>query len=279
MNYPYTVGFGKVDEENKPYWNEEAHEYLIITTDDEQNCYSQTINGKQTNYKTSRTVLGHIDLTTGEQYSGKDAVFWEMTPEEHDTELYKKLFKGGVVYHIRAAMQKKNVVLYPIELLGIADSEPFLEQLYAAYVEERDRPVYLQTKLFGDLLLNKRYNSFDGTFEYMGHKIEFSIDNSDDATKTVSKLEAFVQDFKAHDEKMRRFAAEKLTSLANEWADEEGEAHITEEEFYSLLVPEGIDMRSTGRYIVYYTDGGAFGGHSVEVSGNSKGPTKAQITG
>lgn len=87
MNYPYTVGFGKVDEENKPYWNEEAHEYLIITTDDEQNCYSQTINGKQTNYKTSRTVLGHIDLTTGEQYSGKDAVFWEMTPEEHDTEL------------------------------------------------------------------------------------------------------------------------------------------------------------------------------------------------
>ena len=65
----------------------------------------------------------------------------------------------------------------------------------------------------------------------------------------------------------------------DEWADEEGEAHITEEEFYSLLVPEGIDMRSTGRYIVYYTDGGAFGGHSVEVSGNSKGPTKAQITG
>ena len=31
--------------------------------------------------------------------------------------------------------------------------------------------------------------------------------------------------------------------------------------------------------IMYYTDGGVFGGHSVEVSGNSKGPTKAQITG
>ena len=279
MDYPYIVGFGKVDEENRPYWNEEIHEYLIITADEDQTCYSRTINGIQSNYWTDRTVLGHIDLTTGERYRGKDAVLWEMTPEEHDTELYKNLFKGGVVYRIRAAMQKQNVVLYPIEILGVEDSEPFLEQLYSAYVEERDRPIYLQTKMFGDLLLNKRYNSFDGTFEYMGHKIEFSIDNSDDATKTVSKLEAFVQDFKAHDEKMRRFAAEKLTSLANEWADEEGEAHITEEEFYSLLVPEGIDMRSTGRYIVYYTDGGAFGGHSVEVNGNSKGPTKAQITG
>ena len=279
MDYPYQVGFGKVDEENKPYWSEEVHEYLIITTDEEQNCYSQTINGKQTNYKTSRTVLGHIDLTTGEQYSGKDAVFWEMTPEEHDTELYKKLFKGGVVYHIRAAMQKKNVVLYPIEILGVEDSEPFLEQLYAAYVAERDRPVYLQTKMFGDLLLNKRHNCFDGTFEYMGQEIEFSIDNSEDASKTVVKLEAFVQDFKAHDEEMRRFAAEKLTSLANEWADEEGDAHITEEEFYSHIIPEGIDMSSNGRYIMYYTDGGAFGGHSIEVSGNSKRPTKAQITG
>ena len=279
MNYPYTVGFGKVDEENKPYWNEEAHEYLIITADEDQTCYSRTINGIQSNYWTDRTVLGHIDLTTGERYSGKDAVLWEMTPEEHDTELYKNLFKGGVVYRIRAAMQKQNVVLYPIEILGVEDSEPFLEQLYAAYVEERDRPIYLQTKMFGDLLLNKRYNCFDGEFEYEGNKIEFSIDNSDDSSKTVSKLEAFVQDFKAHDEEMRRFAAEKLTSLANEWADEEGDEHITEEKFYSLLVPEGIDMRSNGRYIMYYTDGDIFDGHSIEISGNSKGPTKAKISG
>ena len=279
MNYPYTVGFGRVDEENKPYWSEEVHEYLIITADEDQTCYSHTTNGKQSNYTTSRTVLGHIDLTTGERYSGKDAIMWEMTPEEHDTELYKNLFKGGVIYHIRAAMQKKNVVLYPLEILGVADSEPFLEQLYAAYVEERDRPVYLQTNMFGDLLHNKRHNCFDGTFEYMGQEIEFSIDNSDDTSKTVSKLEAFVRDFKSHDEEMRRFAAEKLTSLANEWADEEGDAHITEEDFYMHIVPEGIDMRSNGRYIVYYTDGGFFGGHSVEVSGNSKGPTKAQVTG
>ena len=279
MNYPYTVGFGKVDEENRPYWNEEIHEYLIITADQEQNCYSQTINGKQTYYKTSRIVLGHIDLTTGERFSGKDSVFWEMTPEEHDTELYKNLFKGGVVYRIRAAMQIKNVVLYPIEILGEVDSESFLEQLYAAYVEERDRPVYLQTKLFGELLLNKRYNSFEGTFEFNGNTIEFSIDNSPDASKIVFKLEAFVRDFQARDEEMRRFAAEKLTSLANKWADEEGGPHITEEDFFSLLVPEGIEMRSSGKYFMYYTDGGVFDGHSVEISGNSKGPTKAQITG
>ena len=88
MNYPYTVGFGTVDEESRPYWSEEVHEYLIITTDEDQTCYSRTTNGIQSNYRTSRTVLGHIDLTTGEQYSGKDAVLWEMTAEEHDTELY-----------------------------------------------------------------------------------------------------------------------------------------------------------------------------------------------
>ncbi|MBR6046099.1 MAG: DUF2262 domain-containing protein [Ruminococcus sp.] len=279
MNYPYTVGFGKVDEENKPYWNEEIREYLIITADEDQNCYSSTTNGIQSNYHTSRTVLGHIDLTTGERYSGKDAVMWEMTAEEHDTERYKNLFRGGVIYRIRAAMQKKNVVLYPIEILGEADSEPFLEQLYAAYVEERDRPVFLHTDLFGDLPLNKRYNSFEGTFEYEGQKIEFSIDNGPDAARTVSRLEAFVRDFDSHDKQMRRFAAAKLTSLANKWADEEGDPHITEEQFFSLLVPEGIEMRGSGKYFMYYTDGGVFGGHSVEVCGNSKGPAKAQITG
>lgn len=46
---------------------------------------------------------------------------------------------------------------------------------------------------------------------------------------------------------MRRFAAEKLISVVNEWADEEGDAHITEDEFYTRIVPESIGMKSNGR--------------------------------
>ena len=38
-------------------------------------------------------------------------------------------------------------------------------------------------------------------------------------------------------------------------------------------------MKSNGRYVVYYTDGGAFDGHSIVVSGNSKGLSGAEITG
>ena len=38
MEYPYKVGYGMLDEGNKPYWNDESHEYLIIVSDDEQTC-------------------------------------------------------------------------------------------------------------------------------------------------------------------------------------------------------------------------------------------------
>lgn len=88
---------------------------------------------------------------------------------------------------------------------------------------------------------------YNGAFEFIGRKIEFSISNYDNPSKAVSKLEAFVRNFKFHDEEMRRFAAEKLISVVNEWADEEGDAHITEDEFYTRIVPESIEMKSNGR--------------------------------
>ena len=50
-------------------------------------------------------------------------------------------------------------------------------------------------------------------------------------------------------------------------------------EYYEHIIPVSIETESNGRYIVSYTDGETFGGHSIEVSDNLKGPTKAQITG
>ena len=88
---------------------------------------------------------------------------------------------------------------------------------------------------------------YNDAFEFIGRKIEFSISNYDNPSKAVSKLEAFVGNFKSHDEEMRSFAAEKLISVVNEWADEEGDAHITEDEFYTRIVPESIEMKSNGR--------------------------------
>ena len=53
---------------------------------------------------------------------------------------------------------------------------------------------------------------------------------------------------------------------------------LDKQEYYKHIIPVSIETESNGRYIVSYMDGEALGDHSIEVSGNSKGSTKAQIT-
>ena len=277
MDYPYKVGFGAVTEAYKPYWNKESHEYLIIVNNDEPLCYNNTVMGEESNYMASLTTLGYIDFDTDEHCSEKGTILWEMRPDEYDSEIHKSLFKGGTIYHIRAAMQIDNNVLYPLEVIREWKMEYFLDNLYEAYVKKNNIPVYLETKTLGNLLLNQEYDRYNGCFKFKGREVAISITHYFDSKKLVPKIETFVRDFEAHDEEMRRYAAENLTSLANEWADKEGNANITEEDFYNRLVPEAIYMSITSEYDVYYHSDGLFKNHSIKVTVNSKGPKDAEI--
>lgn len=270
IDYPYKVGFGTVSEAYKPYWNEEPHEYLIIVSNDEPLCYNSTVMDQESNHMASLTTLGYIDFDTDEHCSEKGTLLWEMRPDEYDSEIHKSLFKGGIIYHIRAAMQIDNNVLYPLEVIRECRMEYFLDNLYEAYVKENDIPIYLETKMFGNLLLDKTYNCFCSMFEYKGRTVSLIIRKDWQTRDTVSKLESFVRDFEVHDKEMRRYAAERLTSLANELADKKGEAHITEEEFYNRIFPESIEIMIYAGYIVHYHDGGLFDNHSIIVKGNKK---------
>lgn len=273
MDYPYKVGFGTVSEAYKPYWNEEVHEYIIIVNNDEPLCYNSTVMGQESNHMASLTTLGYIDLDTDEHCSEKGTLLWEMRPDEYKLEIHKSLFKGGIIYQIRAAMQIDNNVLYPLEVICEWPMEYFLDNLYEAYVEENHIQVFLETTTLGNLLFNKTYDRFDGMIEFKGRKIAISIAHSFNAKKLVSHMETFVRDFEIYDEEMRRYAAEKLTALANE----QGDSNVTEENIYNLLIPEVIEEMITKRFIVYYYCDGLFENNSIKVEYDSKGPRDAEL--
>ena len=273
MDYPYKVGFGAVTEAYKPYWNKESHEYLIIVNNDEPLCYNNTVMGEESNHMASLTTLGYINMDTDEHCSEKGTLLWEMRPDEYDSEIHKSLFKGGIIYHIRAAMQIDNNVLYPLEVIRECRMEYFLDNLYEAYVKKNNIPVYLETKTLGNLLLNQEYDCYNGCFEFKGREVVISIAHSFNAKKLVSHMETFVRDFEVYDEKMRRYAAEKLTALANE----QGDSNVTEENIYNLLIPEVIEERITKCFIVYYHCDGLFENNSIKVEYDSKGPSDAEL--
>ena len=248
MDYPYKVGFGTVSEAYKPYWNEEVHEYLIIVNNDDPLCYNSTVMGLESNHMASLTTLGYIDLDTDEHCSEKGTLLWEMRPDEYN-------------------------VLYPLEVIRECRMEYFLDNLYEAYVEENHIQVFLETTTLGNLLFNKTYDRFDGMIEFKGRKIAISIAHRFNSKKLVSHMETFVRDFEVYDEEMRRYAAEKLTALANE----QGDSNVTEENIYNLLIPEVIEERITNRFIVYYYCDGLIENNSIKVEYDSKGPRDPEL--
>jgi len=150
----------------------------------------------------------------------------------------------------------------------------FNEQLDILFEAKLNNNI-LQTQLFGTLKLDRKYNCFECEYEYNNKKIILAIHNSIDVEKTVSKLESIIKNFKFYDEKMRFFATKKLISLVGEW----GSKNITEKDLYSSMFPKWINMYSINNYEFGYSDGGIFGGHSILIRCNSKGPVKVTLAG
>ena len=153
--------------------------------------------------------------------------------------------------------------------------------------DQYSRPETVNDEILGMLTLNKEFDMLEGYFDWKGVEVSLIVEvDGDDreswepvcdaARKMLSEMEKWDSD-------MRAFAAEKLTSLANEWQDNDDEneaAPITEESFAERIVLTELAFSSEDFFTAYYSDDDMFWGHAIEVVGTLENGTEcANIVG
>ena len=275
MDYPYRVSEREMTESRKEIFGTEPREYIVLIGGGK--TYGAKI-GNNIPPSATAYMLGWIDTSTGEGYEGKSLFSWCLSETEYRTGSYAGFFEEGKIYRIKGLPSKKSNAFYPLEVLGRVRKLPFLDVLWRKFNE----PVYMQSELFGQLKLNKRYGYFWGSFNWLGTEIDVSFyTDEEEDEKCLANLEQFCREAERRDKEVRDYAADELTDLANYWRDDDHLDHeISEEEFKRRIKISSVKMSAEGDYDVWFEDDDMFASHSVHVSGDALGaPNYAQMEG
>ena len=255
---------------------------------------------KEKLWTASVNILASVDPSAGVLNKETTVLEWPLTDEECRTEEKKFDIKGQKIYRLRVkeslpfqnpyngAQMRRGYWLQLIEVLERGCREERLEKILAEY----QKPVSLMTENCGELLLDKLLGMYHGETTWNGGKCQVHLDVDEDGSETakdsLQTLEKLMEDSAGWDDKARRFAADKLTDLANDWQDSEydeaetdgDENVITKEEFAKRLSASELCVSTEGDFEMYYNDDDMFWGHVVVVSGNiDSGMSDAQIEG
>lgn len=237
--------------------------------------------------------LAYVDVETNELKNGDGRLCWPITNKEEKSRAYFNRFQKGSIYRIKGRKLLEGVEppgripsyynqFYVTEVLEENASCPALEDILAEY----RKPIILQDEVLGELVLNKDLSVLEGYVNWLGKEVSITLDIDKDnkgtwtkARKAMAQLLAVQQEW---DREMRDFAAEKLTSLANEWQTEENKnaPKITQKNFCKRIILQSFVMTSGGSFSACYEDDNMFLGHFIVVYGSlKKGLTDADIEG
>lgn len=156
--------------------------------------------------------------------------------------------------------------------------EPGFDPDLKAILEEQKKPVTFWEEGLGTFTLNRQVNWFETEADWLGTEISLVFDREEDRAGCVANAKALLAAAAGWDKRVREYAADELTSLANDWAEDEEE--ITREGFMERMEPESVEVRADGSFEFWFTDGEMFYGHSIHVTGNlADGPRTAQMEG
>lgn len=156
-----------------------------------------------------------------------------------------------------------------------------------AFGEELRKPVIISTQVFGDLVLDRQLDWFEGSAMWNGeditihfHTDETQADESlsiDTALKTAEVLWANQAEW---NRKAGDCAVEELLELKNDTWLQDDETPLSKEDFIERMVLESITFNRDGSFDFWHDDGDMFWGHSIEVAGNLRDGIKyANIAG
>lgn len=259
-------------------------------------------------WEPSVDMLAYIDLSTQELVKCKGQISW--LAEEKDRNGWIYHLEDKKIYHlkVRKRKQKKqdsnNQDFLLAEVVERDITHPELNKI----LEKYETPMLIEDELCGTFSLERRFDWFVGTIDWLGNEclamLTYDKEDMEEGTETAERarhtLHIIYKDLKKWDEKFRKFAAEQLTELANDWLEDrddfdgqedfdedneyrendEYENLITKETFAERIWISEIVMFSNGDYEVYYNDDDMFWGHIIIVSGNIEtGLEDAQIAG
>lgn len=237
--------------------------------------------------------LAYVDCKTGKLYKDEGWLVYPVSDEEYEKNRILDRFKNETIYRLKVRIKKQEDVpegitksarnrLLVTEILEESASCMPLEEILTEY----NKPIILQDKILGELTLNKEFSWFEGNISWQGERIvillEVNKDNMSSWTKARNAMKNLLSEHEKWDKEMRRFAANKLTTLACEWRDSADEPipEITERSFSERITLASISITSGGSFSAYFDDDDMFFGHCVTVRGSlKKGIVSADMEG
>ncbi len=165
-----------------------------------------------------------------------------------------------------------------IALVGKDDSDAEV----LAFAKHLQEPVTFRDSQFGLFTLDRRVNWYEARTKWGSLPVRLVIDAH--KPKTMEKALTVARSLwacrKEWQQRIAKYATEKLLPLKNEsWLGED-ETELTAREFAKRMAVETICVRANGSFEFWYSDGDLFWGHSIRVSGNlTGGPKHADIEG
>lgn len=203
---------------------------------------------------------------------------WQVNDEEWEQS--KDILKKNTVVRLLVRIAENSMML--VEVLEIAYKDDELEMI----LQDSLKPVFYIDEILGEFELDKSVKTFEKQISWAGEDGNLYFDWDEDENTMKASLETAYELFKNQNEwsmKIRRYAAEELTELANEWLQDNEEAEIaeiTKDMFMNLMELDSISVYPDGDFNLFFVDGDMFWGHSIIVSGNINGElTSAEIAG
>ena len=236
-------------------------------------------------------ALAMADATTGQVISGPCYLSWPLTDKDQEAGEYSKRFAKGKVYRVKGRSWKGDALSEPrwyvTEVLEEIVPCPALEKIWAEYT----KPVVLEDEVLGILTLDREMSFFYGTCRWMEKQVQILLDvdmeNKASWTRVRNVMKQLVADQESWDKSLRAMAAQKLTTLSNEWLADNDQIDrdpkkdpITEEEFARRIQLTEFSVSPGGRFTAWYEDDDMFWGHVITVDGTlKKGPIDADMQG
>lgn len=261
-------------------------------------------------------ALAAVDIADVEYDSSPVVVEGVVTPDdqggwptEHDYDVHCLSF---VVWrHLDGPLvEKELLVLRPVEpdsdyfddfngrqqlrcrvLLSKDETRAVFDELLADDVNDAElaksadkllAPIIVTTDSYGDLVLDRQIDQFEGKAEWNGREVRvwFEASEGSQLKKAISTADTLWRDEAGWSKRVGDFAVTELLPLKNDnWFDE-GEARVSATEFKKRMKLTSISVSPDGSFEFWHKDGDLFYGHSIQISGDLiQGPTDADIPG
>lgn len=164
-----------------------------------------------------------------------------------------------------------------IELMG----EPKDKELDDALIAYK-QPVVKNHPLFGELLLDKTVDWFEGKANWLGSeiKIYLSLDEDGDSEGSIDTATKVFSECAEWSKKVNKYAVAELLELKNESWLQENQTELSPIEFLKAMSLESITFNPDGNFEFWHNDGGLFWGHSILICGSiEEGLYDADIPG